>query len=93
MYEPKPIDTRSVQLPEELDVLMERIAENVHENWAIGRLKEGWRYGPQRDDVEKTHPCLVPYDELPDSEKEYDRTTAGETLKLILAMGYTIEKR
>lgn len=93
MYEPKPIDTRSVQLPEALDVLMERIAENVHENWAIGRLKEGWRYGPQRDDVEKTHPCLVPYDELPDSEKEYDRTTAGETLKLILAMGYTIEKR
>lgn len=93
MYEPKPIDTRSVQLPEALDVLMERIAENVHENWAIGRLKEGWRYGPQRDDVEKTHPCLVPYDELPDSEKEYDRTTAGETHKLILAMGYTIEKR
>lgn len=93
MYEPKPIDTRSVQLPEELNALMERIAENVHENWAIGRLQEGWRYGPQRDDGEKTHPCLVPYDELPDSEKEYDRTTAGETLKLILAMGYTIEKK
>ena len=93
MYEPKPIDTRDVRLPGELEVLMERIAENVHEHWAVGRIREGWTYGPRRDDGKKTHPCLVPYDQLPDSEKEYDRTTAGETLRLILALGYTIEKK
>ena len=93
MYEPKPIDTRAVRLPEDMEVLMERIAENVHEHWSIGRIREGWTYGPQRDDEKKTHPCLVPYDQLPDSEKEYDRTTAAETLKLILALGYTIEKK
>lgn len=93
MYEPKPIDTRGIRLPEDLEVLMERIAENVHEHWSVGRIREGWVYGPQRDDGKKTHPCLVPYDQLPDSEKEYDRTTAAETLKLILALGYTIEKK
>ncbi len=93
MYEPKPIDTRSIRLPEDLEVLMERIAENVHEHWSAGRIREGWIHGPQRDDGKKTHPCLVPYDQLPDSEKEYDRTTAAETLKLILALGYTIEKK
>lgn len=93
MYEPKPIDTRGIRLPEDLEVLMERIAENVHEHWSAGRIREGGVYGPQRDDGKKTHPCLVTYDQLPDSEKEYDRTTAAETLKLILALGYTIEKK
>ena len=93
MYEPKPIDTQNFQLPEALEELMEKISENVHENWALGRIREGWTYGPRRSDEKKTHPCLVPYDQLPDSEKEYDRTTATETLKLILALGYTIEKK
>ena len=92
MYTPKPVDTAGVKLPEELLSLTEKIAENVHENWAAGRIKEGWTYGAVRDDKEKTTPCLVPYDELTDSEKEYDRNTAMETLKLIVALGYKIEK-
>ena len=93
MYQPKPIDTGSVELPDSLVELTEKIAENVHENWAQGRIKEGWRYGETRDDAEKTTPCLVPYSALPDSEKEYDRVTALETLKLIIALGYKIEKK
>lgn len=91
-YTPKPIDTKDVVLVPELLELTEQIAENVHENWAAGRLKEGWTYGEKRDDVKKTTPCLVPYDELPESEKEYDRNTAIETLKLIVALGYRISK-
>ena len=93
MYTPKPIDTSKISLPEELLQLTEEIAENVHDNWSIGRISEGWTYGEQRDDVKKTHPCLVPYSDLSDSEKSYDRTTALETLKLIVALGYRIEKK
>lgn len=93
MYNPKPIDTGMIELPEELLELTEKIAENVHDIWAKGRIAEGWSYGPQRDDKKKETPCLVPYGELPEGEKEYDRNTALETLKLIMALGYRIEKK
>lgn len=92
MYIPKPVDTKNVVLPQELLELTEKIAENVHENWAVGRLKDGWIYGPERNDERKTTPCMVPYDQLSESEKEYDRNTALETLKLIVALGYKITK-
>ena len=92
MYIPKPVDTSAVALPAELTELTERIAENVHENWAAGRIREGWVYGSERDDARKTTPCLVPYGELPENEKDFDRNTAMETLKLIIALGYRIEK-
>ncbi len=93
MYTPHPIDTKDISLPEDLLPLTEKIAEQVHEIWAKGRVAEGWTYGEVRDDARKTTPCLVPYDALPESEKEYDRNTALETLKLIVALGYRIEKR
>lgn len=93
MYKPNPIDTDGVSLPEELMELTEMIAENVHDNWALGRIAEGWTYGEKRDDKAKTTPCLVPYSELPESEKEYDRNTALKTLKLIISLGFNIEKK
>ena len=92
MYTPKPIDTESVKLPEELLELTEKIAEQVHDVWSAGRIAEGWIYGEERNDNNKTHPCLVPYSDLPESEREYDRATAFATLKLIVALGYKIEK-
>lgn len=92
MYKPEPIDTSNVSLPKEILELTEKIAENVHDNWALGRIAEGWVYGETRDDEKKTTPCLVPYPELTEGEKEYDRNTAIETLKLIIALGYKIEK-
>jgi RyR domain len=91
-YEPKPIDTARVELSDDIFELTERLAENAHDVWAKRRMSEGWRYGPRRDEVEKTHPSLVPYEELPESEKEYDRSTAMETLKVLLALGYRIDK-
>ena len=91
-YTPKPIDTYCVTLPEEMSELSEAIAKNVHEVWAQNRLNEGWTYGEQRDDVKKTHPCLVPYEELSEIEKDYDRATSRETLKSILAMGWKLSK-
>ena len=89
-YTPHPLDTSDVRLPESLDALTEQLSRNVHEVWAAGRIAEGWRWGAERDDARKKHPCLVPYDELPDAEKEYDRRTALETLKTIVKLGYTI---
>ena len=92
VYTPHPMDTSGVALPQSLVELTEEIARNVHEVWAQGRIDEGWTYGEERDDAKKTTPCLVPYDQLPESEKEFDRSTALETLRLILRLGYTIEK-
>lgn len=92
MYDPKPIDTSDITLPEELLALTERIAENTHDIWAAGRIAEGWTYGEAKDSVKKTTPLLVPYGELPESEKAYDRNTSLETIKLIVKMGYRIER-
>jgi hypothetical protein len=93
MYTPKPVDTSKIILPEELTTLTEKIAENVHEVWSDGRIKEGWKYGEVRNDAKKETPCLVPYNELPESEKEFDRNTALETIKLIIKLGYDIKKK
>lgn len=89
-YTPKPLDTSDVILPQTLEALLDRLAENTHDVWAAQRMKDGWTYGPTRDDAKKLHPCLVPYAELPESEKEYDRKTAGETLKAIVKLGWRI---
>ena len=91
-YIPQPIDTKGVVLPSELNALAGEIAKNVHEVWAEGRMKEGWTFGEERDDAKKHHPCLVPYEELTDTEKEYDRNTSQETLKLIMKLGFRIVK-
>lgn len=91
-YTPQPIDTSSVELPSNLTELGEQIARNVHDVWAAGRMKEGWTYGPKRNDAEKKHPCLVAYEDLPESEKEYDRHTAQETLRLIIKFGFKVTK-
>lgn len=91
-YQPKPIDTAKVVLPPELLGLIERLAENTHDVWAQQRLAEGWTYGPRRDDARKQHPCLAPYAELPEAEKEYDRAMALQALKAVVALGYRIER-
>jgi hypothetical protein len=92
-YDPQPINLESIQLTDDLLELREAIAENAHEVWAATRIKEGWSYGQQRDDANKKHPDLVPYSALPDSEKEYDRIMAMDTIKLVRKLGYDLMKR
>lgn len=89
-YTPQSVDTSSVELPEELVNLREVLAENTHEVWAEGRVAKGWTYGPKRNDDAKHHPCLVPYADLSESERSYDRNTAEESIKLLLALGWTL---
>lgn len=91
-YTPRPVDTTGVELPAELQELVEQMSENVHEVWAQTRIAQGWTYGPQRDDAALRHPCLVPYSQLSEAEKEYDRNTSTETLKLILKLGFKITR-
>lgn len=92
-YQPHPINTSGVDLPSDLEPLLEKLAEHAHEVWSIGRIKDGWTFGPKRDDATRQHPCLVPYDQLPESEKDYDRRISQETLKAILALNYEIQLR
>ena len=92
-YTPNPIDTSDVVLTNDLLELAELLAANTHDVWAVGRISQGWTYGSARNDKKKTTPCLVPYDELPDSEKEYDIYTAYETIKVLVKLGYQITKK
>lgn len=92
-YTPHPVDLGGIELTPQLEQLREAIAENAHEVWAAGRIREGWTYGPRRDDKLKTHPDLIPYSELPDGEKQYDRETAMNTIKLVIKLGYDLVKR
>lgn len=92
-YDPAPINTDAVTLSADLIALTEKLAEHTHDIWAMQRISQGWTHGTARDDTNKKHPCLVPYADLPDSEKEYDRKTALGTLKAILALGYDIKKK
>ena len=92
-YEPQPVNLEGIQLTDNLSELREAIAENAHEVWAAARMKEGWTYGKERDDTQKKHPDLIPYSSLPDSEKEYDRQMAMDTIKLVKKLGFDIVKR
>ena len=91
-YTPNPIDTSEVEPSKEMQDLTELLAKNTHDVWAYGRIAQGWTYGEQRNDEKLETPCLVPYEELPDSEKDYDRKTALETIKVIIKLGYRISK-
>lgn len=92
IYIPQPMDTSDIQLPKEFNELVEEMAKNVHEVWAQKRIEQGWTYGNERSDALKQHPCLIPYEELPEVEKAYDRDTALGTLKLICKLGFKISK-
>ncbi|SCJ46273.1 RyR domain [uncultured Clostridium sp.] len=92
-YDPKPMDTRDVALGGTLCRAIEDVARNIHEVWAQGRMAEGWRYGQEYDGERKLHPSLIPYEQLPESEKDVDRATVTQTVKMLLKMGYEIKKK
>lgn len=92
LYIPSPIDTEAVVLPDELIELQEKLSKNVHETWAAGRIADGWKYGPVRNETTKEHPCLIPYEQLTEEERDYDRRTAMQTLKVIVKLGFKIVK-
>ena len=92
-YDPHPLNLDDVQIEPELMELREAIAENAHEVWAKTRKDQGWAYGAERDDAKKLHPDMLPYNLLPESEKEYDRQMAINTIKLVKKLGWELKKR
>ena len=92
-YEPHPIDLSNIKIEDYLKKDLEIIAKNTHETWAMQRKLRGWEYGEVYDDTEKKHPCMKEYEDLPESEKDMDRETVNQTVKMLLWMGYRIEKR
>ena len=92
IYEPSPIGLDDVELSEDLSELQEAIAENAHEIWAKNRRDQGWSYGPERNDQKKETPDMIPYCNLPESEKLYDREMAMQTLKLVKKLGWELKK-
>jgi hypothetical protein len=91
-YKPKPISTKHIVLSDEILELVEVLAENAHDIWASKRLQNGWTFGPERDDTERRHPCLVPYPQLPKQEQDYDRIMVIESIRAMLALGFTISR-
>ncbi|MBR1466729.1 MAG: Ryanodine receptor Ryr [Bacteroidaceae bacterium] len=91
-YVPQCTSTDDFTLPDELTELVEKMAENVHEEWAQERIRQGWTYGKERNDTLKQHPCLVPYEELPEEEKQFDRITSIKTLQFIISQGFKITR-
>lgn len=92
LYAPQPIDTTHIALPPDIVELQEKLAKNAHEVWAQKRMEQGWTHGPERNDADKKHPSLIAYEELSEAEKDLDRVMVQDTLKLILALGYRIER-
>ncbi|KAK6622641.1 hypothetical protein RUM43_008483 [Polyplax serrata] len=89
-FVPNPVDTSSVTLPTYVESIRDKLAENIHEMWAMNKIEAGWTFGDRRDDVRKIHPCLTQFEKLPPAEKRYDSQLAIQTLKTILALGYYI---
>ncbi|KAI4471407.1 ran binding protein 9-related [Holotrichia oblita] len=89
-FVPNPVDTSMVSLPSYIESIKDKLAENIHEMWAMNKIEAGWQWGEVRDDMRHIHPCLVPFDKLPPAEKRYDSQLAVQTLKTILALGYYI---
>lgn len=85
-------DLEDIIISDELNDIIELIAENIHNTWALTRIKKGWTYGKERDDTLKHHPCLIPYDKLSEDEKTFDRKTAQVTIKTLINLGFVINK-
>ncbi|MBN2557630.1 MAG: Ryanodine receptor Ryr [Clostridia bacterium] len=89
-YHPEPIDTSGITLPEELSEILEVLSENMHEIWAKARIEDGWSHGPRRSDKQLHSQLLVPYEDLPESEKKYDRAIVENLLKTLFKLGFDI---
>uniref|UniRef100_A0A8C8D3B2 Ryanodine receptor 3 n=1 Tax=Oncorhynchus tshawytscha TaxID=74940 RepID=A0A8C8D3B2_ONCTS len=84
---PTPVETSQIVMLPYLEKVRDRLAENIHELWAMNKIELGWSYGKIRDDNKRQHPCLVDFPRLPETEKNYNLQMSTETLKTLLALG------
>jgi hypothetical protein len=72
------------------------MAELEHGRWNVERLRDDWRYGPMKDEQKKIHPCLVPWDVLPDGEtgvKKYDRNAVRAFPEILARAGLEVYRK
>ncbi|XP_074985826.1 ryanodine receptor 3 isoform X13 [Caretta caretta] len=91
-FDPKPINTINLTLPEKLEYIVSKYAEHSHDKWACDKSNSGWKYGVSLDENMKTHPLIRPFKTLTEKEKEIYRWPARESLKTMLAMGWSLER-
>ena len=89
-FTPNPVDTTSIEVPAYIEGVRDRLAENLHEIWAMYKIEQGWKYSEFRNDAQKLHNCITQFEMLPQDEKHYDSTLAMETLKTMFAIGYEV---
>ena len=71
---------------------IESLAVREHERWMAARQQDGWRPGPRKDADAKTHPCLVPYDQLPPDDQEKDRHAVRQIPAMLAAVGFRVHR-
>ncbi|GAA6097331.1 ryanodine receptor 2 isoform X6 [Tachysurus ichikawai] len=91
-FNPQPVDTSNVNVPEKLDHFINKYAEHSHEKWSMEKFANGWVHGEQLCDASKIHPLLKTYKGLSDKDKEVYRWPIRETLKTMLSWGWSIER-
>uniref|UniRef100_A0A672KZ94 Ryanodine receptor 3 n=1 Tax=Sinocyclocheilus grahami TaxID=75366 RepID=A0A672KZ94_SINGR len=91
-FDPRPVNTATICLPEKLEYIANKYAEHSHEKWAAEKVLLGWKHGENIDEKAKTHPMLRSYKSLTEKEKEMYRWTVRESLKSMLAMGWSIDR-
>jgi ppGpp synthetase/RelA/SpoT-type nucleotidyltranferase len=69
---------------------VERMAELEHGRWIVERLKSGWTYGPERDSQKRTSPYLIPWNDLPDEIRDFDRIAVGEIPECLKEAGLEV---
>ncbi|XP_072786242.1 ryanodine receptor 3 isoform X7 [Taeniopygia guttata] len=91
-FDPKPVSTSNLVLPEKLEYIVSKYAEHSHDKWAFEKTNSGWKYGVSLDENMKTHPLIRPFKTLAEKEKEIYRWPARESLKTMLALGWSLER-
>jgi len=91
-----------VKVPESQDVSLvvcsfsdkefEELASQEHDRWCRERKSDGWTYGPARDDTKKVHDAIVPWADLPEMYKHYDRAFCRTWPTLFSKGGYEIRR-
>ena len=74
------------------DEEVEFLARIEHARWMSEKLAKGWRYGPDKDENNKTHLCLVPWDQLPDNFRNNDRKLVRALPEILAASRLEIHR-
>ncbi|XP_065399167.1 ryanodine receptor 2 isoform X2 [Macaca fascicularis] len=91
-FNPQPVDTSNITIPEKLEYFINKYAEHSHDKWSMDKLANGWIYGEIYSDSSKVQPLMKPYKLLSEKEKEIYRWPIKESLKTMLAWGWRIER-